>query len=182
MLSFASSRPFLAPTAWRGSALALLLGLGLSTAALAQPSHWMSPAANPVAGESGRAPAHRAHSGGAARLDRLADLKTSLVLDAPQDAAWAAWVSALSGQRDTVRNAMVQFRQQAPQLTTPERVARMQAISQMRLSHTAAVQSATLQFYAQLRPDQQQRFDQASLELMQGMGSQARRRHERAPA
>jgi periplasmic protein CpxP/Spy len=154
----------------RQLALTLSSGLVLSLSAHAQ---GLGPAVAPAPG--GISPAgmfvqvHSGHAGAPHAHARMDELKASLMLDATQESAWNTWVSAVTPQREAMRTAMQQFRQQAPNLTTPERIERMQALAQLRTAQQQQANQATLQFYAQLRPDQQKRFDQATAAMHQRM-------------
>ncbi len=109
--------------------------------------------------------------GGVSQLQsHSSELKTALMLDASQESAWTAWTTALAPDHTAMQDTLRQFRQQAPSMTTPQRMEQMQAIGQLRQAHMERVRAATLQLYAQLRPDQQQRFDAATLALLPGAG------------
>lgn len=101
-----------------------------------------------------------AHGGFAAkRAAHLAALKDKLKLAPEQEAAWSAFTeSAQPGPRHggLDRGAM---REQFAQLSTPERLDRMQAMAEQRQARKAQRAEAIKAFYAQLTPEQQQVFD-----------------------
>ena len=100
---------------------------------------------------------------------RLAQLHEKLALTPAQDAAWRSFEQAMQPQ--TARQVPLD-RQAMQQLTTPERIDRMQALRAQRAAAMDARGDATKAFYAQLQPTQQQTFDQ-----LHKMGSRHAQRH-----
>ena len=93
------------------------------------------------------------------RAAHLAELKEKLALTAEQEAAWNSFTeSAQPGprHRGMDRKAM---REEFAKLSTPERLDRMQAMSDIRRSRMAERAGAIKTFYAQLSPEQQRVFD-----------------------
>jgi hypothetical protein len=93
------------------------------------------------------------------RAAHLAELKEKLALTADQEAAWSTFTeSARPGPRHAGmdRKAM---REEFEKLSTPERLDRMQAMSDMRRARMAERAGAIKTFYAQLSPEQQRVFD-----------------------
>lgn len=104
------------------------------------------------------------HGGFAAkRAAHLATLKYKLKLAPDQEAAWSAFAeSAQPGPRHggMERGAM---RERLAQLSTPERLDRMQAMAGQRQARMAQRAEAVKVFYAQLTPEQQRVFDAEAL-------------------
>lgn len=95
----------------------------------------------------------------AQRAERLGALKEKLQLAPAQEAAWNAFVGAgQSGikRADDDRKAM---HAEFASLSTPERLDRMQAMSEMRRAKMAERAEAVKAFYTQLTPAQQKVFD-----------------------
>ena len=93
------------------------------------------------------------------RAAHRAELKEKLALTADQEAAWNTFTeSAQPGPRHfgIDRKAM---REEFEKLRTPERLDRMQAMSEMRRVRMAERAGAIKTFYAQLSPEQQRVFD-----------------------
>lgn len=101
----------------------------------------------------------------ARRTAHLAGLKEKLKLGAGQEAAWNAFASAVQPgprQPGVDRKAM---REEFAQLSTPERLDRMQAMAATRHARMAERVAATRAFYAQLTPEQQRVFDAEAMPL-----------------
>jgi protein CpxP len=92
------------------------------------------------------------------RAKRLSGLKEKLNLTPAQEAAWGAFAGAAQpGMRQGVdRQAM---RAEFAKLNTPQRLDRMQAMSEQRRARMIERSQATKAFYAQLTPAQQGVFD-----------------------
>lgn len=93
------------------------------------------------------------------RAERMSELKEKLKLSPEQEAAWNAFASASQpGMRHmgADRKAM---RDEFEKLNTPQRLERMQAMSELRRVRMAERAEATKAFYAQLTAEQQSVFD-----------------------
>ncbi len=86
-----------------------------------------------------------------------AELKAALKLSAAQEAAWSTFTSAMKppAMDDKKRPS----REEMAQLTTPQRLEKMQAMKAERDAHQAKRIEATKAFYAVLTPEQQKVFD-----------------------
>lgn len=93
------------------------------------------------------------------RAAHLTALKEKLKLTAGQEAAWQTYIAAT--QPEPRRQGMDRkaMRESFEKLSTPERLDRMQAMSEMRRARMAKWVEATKAFYAQLSPEQQRVFD-----------------------
>ena len=111
----------------------------------------------------------------ARRDEQLTTLKEKLKLEAGQHKAWEAYVAA-SQPRMTpeVRESMMSS---MDALTTPERVARMEALARARQAHMQAYFEAVKAFYAQLSPEQRRVFDVGALPGFLGHGHTRGHRH-----
>jgi hypothetical protein len=90
---------------------------------------------------------------------QLARLKQALHLSAQQTDAWNAYQTAMAPDPQAqARDAAAQ--RMLPQLTTPRRVALIQAVMQDRLSEFRRRSAGVVTFYEQLTPDQQHTFDE----------------------
>ncbi|RYF76734.1 MAG: hypothetical protein EOO22_01155 [Comamonadaceae bacterium] len=112
---------------------------------------------------------HRTHDGKAfermqeRRAQRQAELKASLKLQPQQESAWAAFSGAMQPPaRPANRVDRATARAEFQKLTTPERLARMQARQAERSERFARRADATRSFYAALTPEQQKTFDEAT--------------------
>lgn len=112
---------------------------------------------------------HRAHDGKAfermqeRRAQRQAELKASLKLQPQQESAWTAFTGAMQPPaRPAHRIDRAAARAEFQKLTTPERLARMQARQAERSERFARRADATRSFYAALTPEQQKTFDEAT--------------------
>lgn len=95
----------------------------------------------------------------AKRAAHLTGLKEKLKLGAGQEAAWNAFAAAAQpGPRHPGMDRKAMHEEFA-KLSTPERLDRMQALSEMRRARMAERIAATKAFYAQLSPEQQRVFD-----------------------
>jgi hypothetical protein len=126
-------------------------------------------------GDQPRCETYHQQKGEAGREDRravhLAELKEKLKLVAGQEAAWNTFAEAT--QPEPRREGMDRkaMREEFERLSTPERLDRMLAMSDMRRARMAERAVATKAFYAQLNPEQQQVFDAEAMP----------RRHHRGP-
>lgn len=127
-----------------------------------------------------RCEARQLQKDGASREDRraahLASLKAKLALTADQEAAWNAFTeSSQRGPRlpQVDRKAM---REEIGTLSTPERLDRMQAMSELRRARMAERAEAIKAFYAQLSPEQQKVFDAEAMPNRHG-GHRHHRHH-----
>lgn len=96
------------------------------------------------------------------RAERMTELKEKLKLAPEQEAAWNKFTEASQrGPRQGAdREAM---RAEFEKLNTPQRLERMQAMSEARHARMAERVEATKAFYAQLNPEQQRVFDAEAL-------------------
>jgi len=138
---------------------ALMVGLLAGCGILAASSFAMP--AGDTAGKPGCEARHgqKAEARGEHRAKRLEGLKAKLNLVPEQEAAWNGFASAgqpgmhrMGGDRQAMRGEFAT-------LSTPERLDRMQARSEMRRVRMAERAEAIKTFYAQLTPEQQKVFD-----------------------
>jgi hypothetical protein len=131
-----------------------ILGVAILTAGLgAQAVAQTQPAAKPAA--EGRMARHDPAQMAAKRAERL---RAVLQLKPGQEAALNAYVAAMKppeGRREAMRGQ----RQAMAQMTTPQRLDRMQAMMSQRQAEFERRAEATKRFYAQLDPAQQRAFD-----------------------
>ena len=112
------------------------------------------------------------------RAAHRAELKERLALTADQEAAWNTFTeSAQPGPRHPGidRKAM---REEFEKLRTPERLDRMQAMSDMRRVRMAERAGAIKTFYAQLSPEQQRVFDAEAMPRHHRHGHRHQHRHQ----
>ena len=132
-----------------------------STLALAQ-----TPPAPPAAAAPGATQAAQADSGARQqrwaerRAKRLEQLKAQLKLTPAQDGAWAAYTAAMQPPAQPLAHPS---RAEMAQLTTPQRIDRMQAMQAERQQRMGQCLDAVKAFYAQLTPEQQKVYDQRSM-------------------
>ena len=111
-----------------------------------------------------------------ARMEkRMQALKTSLKLNASQEAAWATYTASIKPQRPTADERPAHADRQAlAAMTTPERIDAMQAMHNKRhaamQAHMEQRNQATKTFYAALSPEQQKTFDAETLKMHAGHG------------
>lgn len=130
-----------------------------STLALAQ----TPPPAAPAPGAAATAPADpgaRQQRWAEHRAKRLDQLKAQLKLSPAQDGAWAAYTAAM--QPPALRPPRPS-RADMAQLTTPQRIDRMQAMQAERQQRMSQRLDAVKAFYAQLTPEQQKVYDQQAM-------------------
>ena len=159
---------------WIATALTAAI-VGLSATAIAQNTTPATPAA-PTAQTGPEAKAHRHDpERHAQRMERMkarmaehqAQLKQNLQLTPAQEPAWNAFVTRMQpqpradqrGNRDAWTN-----------LTTPQRLERMEAMRTQRDQTMAQRHDAIRSFYAQLTPEQQKTFDAQGMGRMQRAG------------
>ena len=105
---------------------------------------------------------------------RQAHLKTMLSITAEQEPAWNAFVARTTPKPRVDRSGE---RQAMAQLTTPERLDKMQARQAERAAAMSSRIAATRSFYSALTPDQQKRFDSQAQAQLQRTGMQGKHRH-----
>lgn len=149
--------------------LATLLAAASATA-FAQAPAPSAPAAGENATTQRAAPAERR-----ARMDpaqrqqrmaerqarRMADLKAQLQLTPAQEGAWTTYTAAMQPPADMKRPRM--NRDEFAQLTTPQRIDRMQQLSTERQARMQQRGEAVKTFYAQLTPEQQKIYDERAM-------------------
>jgi periplasmic protein CpxP/Spy len=135
-------------------AAALLASLGLAATAQT-PAAPPTPGTPPTAGQGRFDPARMQQR----MAQRLADLKQKLQLTPGQEGAWAAYTSALQPAQPAQRPN----RDEWAQLTTPQRIDRMQQLRTQRMAEMDRRADATKTFYAVLTPEQQKVFDAETL-------------------
>lgn len=95
----------------------------------------------------------------ARRAEHLSGLKAKLNLAPEQEAAWNTFTSASQPGMHRMGGDQKAMRDEFAKLSTPERIDRMQARSEMRRAEMAERAEAIKAFYAQLTPEQQKVFD-----------------------
>lgn len=95
----------------------------------------------------------------AKRAQHMAALKEKLKLAPGQEAAWSKFADASQPGRGKPGMDRKAMRDEFDKLSTPERLDRMQAMSEMRRARMAERAEAIRAFYAQLNPEQQKVFD-----------------------
>lgn len=95
----------------------------------------------------------------ARRAERLSGLKAKLNLAPEQEAAWNTFTSASQAGMHRMGGDRQAMRDEFAKLSTPERIDRMQARSEMRRAKMAERAEAIKAFYAQLTAEQQKVFD-----------------------
>ena len=117
------------------------------------------------------APDHRLAKRQQRRTERQEALKATLAITAEQEPAWNAFVARTAAEPQMKRPAE---RQDWAQLTTPERLDKMQARQAERAAQMARQMDATRSFYSALTPEQQQRFDTHTQSQFQRAGMQGK--------
>lgn len=172
---------------WIATALATAI-VGLSATAIAQNT---TPPTAPSAQTAPEAQGHKNHAEHHAerhgkRMERMkarvaehqARLKQSLQLTPAQEPAWNAFVVRMQPQPRADRPG---GREAWAQLTTPQRLERMEAMKAQRDQAMAQRHDAVRSFYAQLTAEQQKTFDAQGMGGMQraGMkGSHGKHHHD----
>ncbi len=139
----------------------LLLAAVLATAgtlALAQTPP--APAAPGAAQATQADPGARQQRWAEHRAKRLEQLKAQLKLTPAQDGAWASYTAAM---QPPAQRPPRPSRAEMAQLTTPQRIDRMQAMQAERQQRMGQRLDAVKAFYAQLTPEQQKVYDQQSM-------------------
>ena len=95
----------------------------------------------------------------ARRAEHLSALKAKLNLAPEQEAAWNTFASAGQPGMHRMGGDRKAMRDEFAKLSTPERMDRMQAVSEIRRVKMAERAEAIKAFYAQLTPEQQRVFD-----------------------
>lgn len=98
------------------------------------------------------------------RAERMAALKDKLKLSTAQEGAWNTYAAAVQPSRDA-KPPQRPDRAAFSQLTTPERLDRMQARQAERAALFAKRADAIKAFYAQLSPEQQKTFDAEGMRM-----------------
>jgi Spy/CpxP family protein refolding chaperone len=91
------------------------------------------------------------------RARHLSELKEKLKLSAKQESAWNAFASA--SKPAPQRGSKQAMRGEFEKMSTPERLDKMQAMSEMRHARMAERSKAVKVFYAELSPEQRVVFD-----------------------
>lgn len=127
-----------------------------------------APTASPAATAQATQPdGTRAQRWAERRAQRQEQLKAALKLSPAQEGAWTAYTAAM--QPPAQRPARMD-RAEMAQLTTPQRIERMQAMQAERQQFMNQRLDAVKAFYAQLTPEQQKVYDQQSLRRGDGYG------------
>ena len=127
-----------------------------------------APTASPAATAQATQPdGTRAQRWAERRAQRQEQLKAALKLSPAQEGAWTAYTAAM--QPPAQRPARMD-RAEMAQLTTPQRIERMQAVQAERQQFMNQRLDAVKAFYAQLTPEQQKVYDQQSLRRGDGYG------------
>ena len=166
------------------TAAGLLLALG--NAAFAQ----TGPAAGPIAGgmphghgaqgpQAEKMREHKAGHQGERHAKHLAELKTKLKLEAGQEAAWKTFAEAL--QPHSTPPARLD-RAALAKMTTPDRIAQMQAWPAQHDADMKKHADASKTFYAGLNAEQKKTFDAESGRFMQHEMGAGMHRHKREHA
>ena len=115
------------------------------------------------AADKPRCEAHQLQKGEARWADRRTahrvELKAKLALTAEQEAAWNTFTESTQPGPRQISMDRKAMREEFEKLSTPERLDRMQAMSEMRRARMAERAGAIKTFYAQLSPEQQRVFD-----------------------
>ena len=137
---------------------AILAGAGTVAIAQAPGPMTQTPAA---AGEWAQRMAER-------HAQRMADLKAQLQISPAQEGAWNAYSAAMQPPTDAQRPRM--NRAEVEQLSTPQRIDRMQQFSAERQARMQQRGDAVKAFYAQLTPAQQKTYDERAMRGNRGEG------------
>ena len=127
-----------------------------------------APTASPAATAQATQPdGTRAQRWAERRAQRQEQLTAALKLSPAQEGAWSTYTAAM--QPPAQRPARMD-RAEMAQLTTPQRIERMQAVQAERQQFMNQRLHAVKAFYAQLTPEQQKVYDQQSLRRGDGYG------------
>lgn len=106
-------------------------------------------------------PAQRQQRMAERQARRMADLKAQLQLTPAQEGAWTTYTAAMQPPADMKRPRM--NRDEFAQLTTPQRIDRMQQLSAERQARMQQRGDAIKTFYTQLTPEQQKIYDERAM-------------------
>jgi hypothetical protein len=151
----------------RTTLIVTALMAGLTGLALAQ--NTTAPADNARAGRMEKMREHKSEHKAERHIQRLAELKSKLNLQAAQEPAWNTFTQSMQHPARMVRPE----RASLEKMTTPERLDQMQAMKAMRDARMQQRAEATKVFYAILSADQKQVFDQETGRMMKGSGMHA---------
>ena len=158
---------------------AVLAGLIAGSGILAASAYAVS--ADNAAGTP-RCEAHPLQKGEARWDDRraahLAELKEKLALTAEQEAAWNTFTESTEPGAHHPGIDRKAMREEFEKLSTPERLDRMQAMSDLRRARMAERAGAIKTFYAQLSPEQQRVFDAEAMPRHHRHGHRHQHRHQ----
>lgn len=101
---------------------------------------------------------------------RMERLKAELNITPQQQGAWNRFAEALQPPALPERASREKMREQFARMTTPERIDRMRALRDRRAALIDQREIATKTFYAALSPEQQKKFDDVTLRMMQRHG------------
>ena len=111
------------------------------------------------------APHHRRGSHASERgAQHLVNLKAGLALEPQQESAWQSFAASLGAEpmrRDISRDEMAK-------LSTPERLDKLQTMRKQREARVGQIADATRDFYKQLKPEQQAKFDESTRRFRHG--------------
>lgn len=113
-------------------------------------------------------PAQRQQRMAERHAQRMADLKAQLQISPAQEGAWNAYSAAMQPPTDAQRPRM--NRAEVEQLSTPQRIDRMQQFSAERQARMQQRGDAVKAFYAQLTPAQQKTYDERAMRGNRGEG------------
>jgi hypothetical protein len=105
-----------------------------------------------------------------AGADQMTQLRQDLHLTPAQDAAWSAYAAALQPSADMVDRHRA-AEELMPTLTTPRRIALIQANRARDEADLRRQGQAVIAFYSQLTPEQQRTFDTETLPRQSGQES-----------
>ncbi|MGH8821590.1 MAG: Spy/CpxP family protein refolding chaperone [Rhodoferax sp.] len=100
----------------------------------------------------------------------MAKLKTELGITPQQQGAWNSFAEAMQPPAPPQQASREHMRAEFAKMTTPERIDKMRALRDRRAALVDQRDIATKTFYAALSPDQQQKFDNITLRMMQRHG------------
>ena len=108
-------------------------------------------------------PAQRQQRMAERHAQRMADLKAQLKLTPAQEGAWTAYAAAMQPPADRMAQRPRMNRDEFAQLTTPQRIDRMEQFAAERHARMKQRGDAVKAFYAQLTPEQQKLYDERAL-------------------
>ncbi len=108
-------------------------------------------------------PAQRQQRMAERHAQRMADLKAQLKLTPAQEGAWSTYAAAMQPPADRLAQRPRMNRDEFAQLTTPQRIDRMEQFAVERQARMKQRGDAVKAFYAQLTPEQQQLYDQRAM-------------------